>query len=90
MDFAARLVAHGHRDWRLPTKAELNVLFNNRAAIGGFDESGSFPSSWYWSASENAGNPAGAYVERFSDGYRAWLWYWKGIDASVRPVRSGP
>jgi hypothetical protein len=33
----------------MPTKSELNVLFNNRAAIGGFDLSGSEPSGWYWS-----------------------------------------
>jgi hypothetical protein len=32
--------AYGHDDWRVPTSAELNVLFNNRAAIGGFDMSG--------------------------------------------------
>jgi hypothetical protein len=28
------LDAHGHQDWRSPTKAELNVLFNSRADIG--------------------------------------------------------
>src|SRR5438034_645587 len=39
-DHAAQLRAHGHRDWRLPTRRELNVLFNNRAAIGGFHMSG--------------------------------------------------
>jgi hypothetical protein len=27
---------HGHNDWRVPTKNELNVRFNNRTAIGGF------------------------------------------------------
>src|SRR5712671_3680952 len=36
--------AYNHEDWRVPKKNELDVLFNNRAAIGGFDESGS-----YWS-----------------------------------------
>jgi hypothetical protein len=25
-------------DWGVPTKGELSVLFNNRAAIGGFNE----------------------------------------------------
>src|SRR5947209_19638573 len=39
MEFAARLDAHGHQDWHVPTKSELNVLFQNRAAIGGFDMS---------------------------------------------------
>src|SRR5689334_12641709 len=30
MKYAARLDAHGHRDWRVPTKAELNLLWENR------------------------------------------------------------
>jgi hypothetical protein len=68
-DYAARLDAHGHKDWRIPTKAELNVLFNNRAAIGGFDISGSYPAGWYWSASPNL--KWGAWDQRFSDGYQS-------------------
>src|SRR5579862_2947601 len=28
-------LAYGRRDWRPPSEAELGVLFNNRAAIGG-------------------------------------------------------
>src|SRR4051812_3140058 len=35
MEYAAKLDAHGHQDWHVPTKSELNVLFQNRAAIGG-------------------------------------------------------
>jgi hypothetical protein len=50
-DYAANLDAHGHKDWRVPTKAELNVLFGNRAAIGGFDTTCSDPAGWYWSSS---------------------------------------
>src|SRR5437763_5000698 len=53
MEFAARLEAHGHRDWHVPTKSELNVLFQNRAAIGGFDMSRSTPAGWYWSSSHS-------------------------------------
>jgi hypothetical protein len=49
--YVARLNAHSHKDWRLPTKAELNVLFNNRAAVGGFNEANHFPASWHWSGS---------------------------------------
>jgi hypothetical protein len=45
---ASKLDEHGHKDWRVPTKAELNVLFRNRAAIGGFDTTGSDPAGWYW------------------------------------------
>jgi hypothetical protein len=40
---AATLNAHGHKDWRLPTKVELDVLFNNRAAIGGFERAAPIP-----------------------------------------------
>lgn len=52
---ATRLDAHGHKDWRVPTKVELNVLFNNRAAIGRFDVTGSYPYGLYWSASPGNG-----------------------------------
>jgi hypothetical protein len=37
---AYRMDAHGHRDWRVPSKGELKVLFDNRAAIGGFTATG--------------------------------------------------
>ena len=43
MDYAAGLEAHGHNDWRVPSKAELHVLFENRAKIGGFCKSGQMP-----------------------------------------------
>src|ERR1700733_10948638 len=64
--YAAKLDAHGHNDWRVPTKTELNVLFNNRAAIGRFDISGSNPAGWYWSASPYYRWTA--WGQRFSDG----------------------
>ena len=67
-DYAARLDAHGYRDWRVPTKDELNVLFANRAAIGGFEESGSDPVGWYWSSSPHSRR--NAWAQRFSDGYQ--------------------
>jgi hypothetical protein len=65
-EYATKLDAHGHKDWHVPTKAELSVLFNNRAAIGGFDVTGSHPAGWYWSASQNY--EWGAWGQRFSDG----------------------
>src|SRR5437879_2624483 len=65
-EYAANLDAHGHQDWRVPTKAELNVLFNNLAAIGGFNLTGAYPGSWYWSASRYDGWTA--WAQRFSDG----------------------
>jgi len=66
--YTAKLDAHGHKDWRVPTEAELNVLFNNRAAIGGFNVTGSDPAGWYWSASSDVG--WNAWIKRFSDGYQ--------------------
>jgi hypothetical protein len=75
--YAARLDAHGHKDWRVPTKRELNVLFNNRAAVGGFDESGSGPGGWYWSSSQ--------YSYYFSDGNQHHDY--KTSDSSLRCVR---
>ena len=65
--YAEKLDAHGRRDWRMPTKSELNVLFQNRAAIGGFDESGSYPAGCYWSSTQNYDF---AWDQRFSDGHK--------------------
>jgi len=80
---AAKLYVHGHQDWRLPTKAELNVLFNNRAAIGGFDLSGQPRAGWYWSASPYSG--WGAWCQRLSDGAQSYDYKFSHL--SVRPVR---
>jgi hypothetical protein len=66
MEYAAKLDAHGHDDWRVPTKGELNVLFNNRAAVGGFNVSGSNLTGWYWSSSQI--NDSIAWAQRFSEG----------------------
>jgi hypothetical protein len=82
--YAATLDAHGHKDWRVPTKAELNVLFNNRAAIGGFDEPGSFPAGWYWSSLQS-GYYGLAWAQRYSDGYQYDIL--KSFDSSLRCVR---
>jgi hypothetical protein len=82
-EYAAKLDAHGHRDWRVPTKAELNVLFNNRAAIGGFNVTGSYPAGWYWSASPN--DTWVAWCQRLRDG--AQDFDPKVGPLSVRPVR---
>jgi hypothetical protein len=76
--------AYGHNDWRVPTKNELNVLFNNRAAVGGFNESGSVPAGWYWSAAPH--DKWHAWCQQFSDGtlYNNIVSY----PSSVRLVRT--
>jgi hypothetical protein len=47
------LSAHSETDWYLPAKNELNILHDNRVAIGGFFPGSLFPDSFYWSSSEN-------------------------------------
>src|SRR5579884_2143676 len=69
-NYANSLEAFGHRDWRVPTKAELNVLFNSRAAIGGFDCSDLNSGSWYWSSTPT--NSGARWQQRFSNGFQYW------------------
>lgn len=58
-DYCDGLSAHGHNDWYLPAQDELDVLYNNRGAIGGFG------TDWYWSSSEIGED---AKAQRFSNG----------------------
>jgi len=83
MKYAEKFDAHGHKDWRVPTKREINVLFNNGAAIGGFNASGSFPAGWYWSSVEH--DKYGAIAQRFIDGDQGW--YHQETGSSLRCVR---
>jgi hypothetical protein len=69
IDIAARLcgdlVEGGYSDWYLPSKDELNKLYLNRIAIGGFFGQG------YWSSTEINNNVgAGAWYQHFRDGYQ--------------------
>ena len=81
--YAKDLAAHRHRDWRLPSPAELNVLFRNRAAIGKFDETGLPSCGWYWSSAEYFYFEA--RDQQFSDGHQGV--HPKILDSSVRCVR---
>jgi hypothetical protein len=74
----------GHDDWRVPTKAELNVLFNNRTAIGGFNVTGKAFAGWYWSTTPNT--RWYAWGQRFYDGDQSY--YVRGFCSSVRAVRT--
>jgi hypothetical protein len=82
-EYARSSAAHGHSDWRLPTLSELNVMFNNRTAIGGFNLTGWGPKGLYWSASESSGD--GALTKTFKDG--ALAQDYKGFRLSFRCVR---
>ena len=54
------LVLGGYSDWYLQSKDELNKLYINRVAIGGFANNA------YWSSTEF--NSAGAWLQIFSTG----------------------
>lgn len=81
-DYAAKicydLVLNGYNDWYLPSKDELNKLYLNREAIGGFT------SNPYWSSTEGTNN--GAFDQFFSDGYQSFNF--KFYTLYVRAVRS--
>ncbi|OFX23822.1 MAG: hypothetical protein A2033_10430 [Bacteroidetes bacterium GWA2_31_9] len=51
-DIAANLVINGYSDWYLPSKDELNKLYINKVAIGGFS------SVYFWCSSEYSGSSA--------------------------------
>ena len=61
--YCTSLLAYGHQDWRMPTKDELSVLFNNSVENGGgipgFNLTGIRPAGWYWSSTP-------------FDGFNAW------------------
>jgi len=42
------LVLNGYDDWFLPSKDELNLLYQKRSIVGGFTD------GWYWSSSETS------------------------------------
>ncbi len=71
------LVLGGYDDWYLPSKDELNKLYLNRVAVGGF------VNAFYWSSSEI--NVTTAWLQTFNNGnqYDAT----KLNDAYVRAVR---
>ena len=56
----AKLVLNGYSDWRLPTKEELNQIYQNKDKIGGFVNYN------YWSSSEF--NNYNAWVQYVSSG----------------------
>ena len=72
------LVLGGHDDWFLPSKDELNKLYLNKIAIGGFANPG------YWSSSED-GN-GNAWIQYFDTG--ALNSIAKKLECHVRAVRA--
>jgi hypothetical protein len=86
--YCSTLTASGHQDWHVPTKDELNTLYENRNAgvlKGTFNETGSYPGGWYWNSSPPKFGFIG-WAQRFSDGNQNHL-HGRYGDASLRCVR---
>ncbi|MEI6450107.1 MAG: protein kinase [Actinomycetes bacterium] len=75
---ARAYTSHGYADWYLPSKDELDKLYLNRAAIGGFG------SVAYWSSSEY--DALIAWHQYFDNG--AQYNYYKRLSHRVRAVRA--
>jgi len=79
--YAAQICANyqggNYGDWYLPSKYELNLLYLQKAAVGGFG------SAYYWSSTED-GN-ANAWEQAFGSGFQND--YGKYYTFSVRAIR---
>ena len=62
-DYSATMGGISYGDWYLPSRFELNLLYLQRAVVGGF-------STFYWSSCENPGNHDNAYGQSFDALYQ--------------------
>lgn len=79
----------GHKDWRLPTPAELHVLYTNKDKgylKGSFNQNKKDPKSWYVASPQFHGYNDEPNEQNFSDGKRDWNLI--GGYGSIRLVRS--
>jgi hypothetical protein len=87
--YCEELVSNGHDDWTLPTKDQLNHLYQNKntgSFAGTFNESNSL-ATYYWSSEKHASFSSNSWGQRFTDG--DFGWYHKDSDElSVRCVRA--
>ena len=76
------LATGGHSDWYLPSRAELDYLYNMRAALVAAGNITDFQNVYYWSSTEY--NTTNAWSQNFTDGYVATT---KTLAFRVRCVR---
>ncbi len=77
----ASQTANGYSDWYLPSKGELELIFNNLTQVG----LGNMTKNVYWSSSEYNTNQA--WAQDFSKTITDVYTYWKSNSAYVRPIR---
>ena len=77
-DYSVTVAGVTYGDWYLPSKYELNLLYQQRAAVGGF------ASATYWSSTEF--NNGFVWLQDFANGYQGG--YIKGNTYYVRAVRA--
>ena len=70
--WAKMTTVHGHKDWRLPTREELNLLFNHRAAIGGSPTERYSTARYLWSSSARLNDPSRVWALDFTIGEGTW------------------
>jgi hypothetical protein len=76
------LILNGYSDWYLPSKDELNKLYLNKLAIGGFTN------AIYWSSSEfPGGSSQGAWDQSLNSGVQSTHFKNSSLN-SVRAIRS--
>lgn len=78
--FAADLEEDGHRDFTLPTRAELALLFANVKEL--------FAGDWHWSGEQCAGAAEYAWFQSFANGIQ--FTNHKGNELRARAVRRVP
>jgi len=72
---------NGYSDWYLPSKGELNEMYNTIGKGGQEGNIGVFTGNWYWSSSESGDNIA--WIVHFDNGAN----YFGGSKSSSRRVR---
>jgi len=72
------VMGQNFRDWRAPSKHELNEMYLHRLAIGGF------ANYFYWSSTENGSS--NEWGQNFNNGYQGYVS--KGNSNYVRAVRA--
>jgi len=86
-NYCENLILGGHSDWRLPNIVELKTIIDYGRSDPAIDPVFSCVSSYYWSATTDAGFTGLAWVVYFYDGGDGW--YHKSNSFYVRCVRGG-